>query len=76
MGGWEGAGMGGKLGKGVGDRSCLRMAEWEDFLHRVTLTKWEDSRWWRCFGISKGGVSDDWGLGEWYTHYLFRIRIL
>ena len=25
--------VGGEPGKGVGDRSCLRMAGWEDFLH-------------------------------------------
>ena len=36
--------------EGEGERGVCGWLVWEDFKHRVTLTKWEDSQWWRCSG--------------------------
>ena len=64
--------VGGEPGNGGGAGIVCGWFGLEDFLHRVTLTTWEDSQWWRSSRIK--GPSGDGGLGEWDTHYLFRIH--
>ena len=53
-------GKGGETRGGGGGAGYFFAVDW-DVLHRVSLTKWDDSHWWWCSGMK--GCQRGWGSG-------------